>query len=226
MKTIILAGGRGTRLPQSARDTHKVLVPVHGKPILDHQLDALARHGLTDMRLALGFRADQIVRHLAATGRAHIEYVIEPQPLGTGGAVRFAAEGMTEPFLVLNGDTFADFDFREIAGAHKPGTALLVSHWRDDARDFGLLDVKGDRIRAFLEKPVQPTAGFINAGCYILHPEHLAGINAASFMLEQAVFPRLAERGLLRTVRHRGFWADLGTEERLAEVQNIDSPLA
>ncbi|MBI4132364.1 MAG: nucleotidyltransferase family protein [Candidatus Sungbacteria bacterium] len=225
MKTIILAGGRGTRLPHSARDIPKALVRVHGKTILDHQLDALAKHGLTDVRLSLGFRADQIIAHLAASGRGHIEYAVESEPLGTGGAVRFAAEGLTEPFLVLNGDTLADFDFSAILRAHETGTALMVSHWREDARDFGLLDVAKDRIQAFLEKPSEPQPGFINAGCYILHPEHLEGAPDTAFMLEQAIFPRLAGQGLLRTMRHRGFWTDLGTEERLAEVQGDESML-
>lgn len=215
MKTIILAGGRGTRLPHSARDIPKALVRVRGKAILDRQLDMLARHGLTDVRLSLGFRADQIITHLAATGRANVEYVVESEPLGTGGGVRFAATDLREAFLVLNGDTMADFDIPAIMGAHEPGTALVVSHWLSDARDFGLLDVSGNRIRAFLEKPQEPCPGFINAGCYVLAPEHLADIPERAFMLEHDVFPRLAAAGLLRTHPHQGFWTDLGTEERL-----------
>lgn len=226
MKAIILAGGRGTRLPHSARDIPKALVPVHGKTILDHQLELLARHGMTDVRLALGFRADQIAAHLASSGRFGIEYIVEPEPLGTGGAARSAAGGIAEPFLVLNGDTISDFDFRSIIRAHQPGSALMVSHWLEDARDFGLLDVAGSRIRAFLEKPAEPMAGFINAGCYILHPEHLADIHERSFMLEQEVFPRLAASGLLYAVPHAGFWSDLGTEARLAEVRARPLPAA
>lgn len=224
MKAIILAGGRGTRLPQSARDIPKALVTVHGKTILDHQLDALARHGLGDVTLSLGFRADQIVAHLVATGRSRVGHVIESEPLGTGGALRFASRDFNGPFLVLNGDTLADFYFKSILDAHEPGAALMVSHWQEDARDFGLLDVADGRIRAFLEKPKEPQPGFINAGCYILQPDHFAGISEPAFMLEQAVFPRLAEQGLLRTVRHRGFWQDVGTEERLAEVLGRQLP--
>lgn len=224
MKAIILAGGRGTRLPHSARDIPKALVPVHGTTILDRQLDALARHGLTDVRLSLGFRAEQIVAHLAASGRAGIEHVVEPEPLGTGGALRFATSDLSGPFLALNGDTLADFDFSAIVRAHEPGLALMVSHWRDDARDFGLLDVAGGRIRAFLEKPKELQSGFINAGCYILHPEHLRDAPARSFMLEQEIFPKLAAAGLLQAVAHGGFWQDLGTEERLAGVQNGSAP--
>ena len=218
MKAIILAGGRGTRLPHSAHDIPKALVRVHGKTILDHQLDALARHGLTDVRLSLCFRANQIVAHLASTGRSNTERVIEPEPLGTGGAVRFASRDLAEPFLVLNGDIIADFDFRKIVGAHAADTALMVSHWREDARDFGLLDIVGDRIGAFLEKPPLLQPGFINAGCYILHPEHLRDMPSGPFMLERDIFPGLAVAGRLRTISHEGFWQDLGTEDRLAQV--------
>lgn len=224
MKVIILAGGRGTRLPRSAADTHKVLVSVHGKSILDHQLESLARHGLTDVRLSLGFRAARVVRHLRTSGRSHIEHVIEPEPLGTGGAVRFAARGVGQPFLVLNGDTLADFDFSAIIRAHEPGTALMVSCWRDDARDFGLLDVRGASISAFLEKPSEPRPGLINAGCYVLEPVHLDRLGKGASMLETDLFPRLAADGFLRTFRHDGFWQDVGTEERLAEVARRPLP--
>lgn len=218
MKVIILVGGRGTRLPRSARDIPKALVPVRGRTILDRQLDALRQHGLLDIRLALGFRADQIIAHLAATGRDNIDYVIESKPLGTGGAVKLASRGMAEPFLVLNGDTLADFDFSGIISGHQPGSAIMVSHWRDDARDFGLLDISNGRIRAFLEKPAEPRSGFINAGCYILEPRHLEHIEEEAFMLEQDIFPYLASSGVLQSVVHSGFWEDLGTEQRLAAI--------
>ncbi|MDP3727775.1 MAG: sugar phosphate nucleotidyltransferase, partial [bacterium] len=184
----------------------------------------LARHGLTNVTLALGFRADQVVMHLARTGRRHIEHVIESESLGTGGAVRLASHGLAGPFFVLNGDTLADFDFSSISRSHEPGSALMVSCWREDARDFGLLDVADGAIRSFLEKPAEPRSGFINAGCYILQPDHFVGASAPAFMLEQAIFPRLAERGLLYTVHHRGFWEDVGTEERLAAVRSREFP--
>ena len=219
MKVIILAGGMGTRLPNSAKDIPKALVPIYGKTILDHQLELLEKHGLTDVRLSMGFRADQIVEHLKKTGRGRIEYIVEEKPLGTGGGALLAASGLTDDFLVLNGDVVTDFDFTEILKNHKSGTPVLVAAWRDDARDFGLLDIDGVRIRAFLEKPTEPTPGYINAGCYILHPKHFEGISERSFMLEKEVFPRLAQSGELRTFIHTGFWQDVGTEERLYQVR-------
>ncbi|MFY9462374.1 MAG: nucleotidyltransferase family protein [Candidatus Sungiibacteriota bacterium] len=219
MKVIILAGGRGTRLLRSAKDIPKALVPIRGKTILDHQLELLAKHGLTDVRLSLGFRAEQIVVHLKKTGRDSVEYIIEPEPLGTGGAVRFAAKGLKDDFMVLNGDIISDFDFTELLCSHEPETPLIVSTWREDARDFGLLGIVNGKIRAFLEKPETLRPGFINAGCYILHPKHLEDIEEKAFMLEKDIFPRLAEEGELRTHVHLGFWQDVGTEERLAQVR-------
>ena len=219
-KVIILAGGRGTRLPHSARGIHKVLVEIRGKTILDRQLDLLARHGLTDVRLALGFRADQIVAHLKNTSRANVEYVVENEPLGTGGGLRLAAEGLSGPFLVLNGDTIADFDFTSIIRSHQPDTALIVSYPVEDARDFGLLRLDGEWVREFLEKSPEPKSGHINAGCYILHTDHFVGVPPGHFMLEQEVLPRLARQGLMRTFIHCGFWEDAGTEERLLRLRN------
>lgn len=223
MKVIILAGGRGTRLSESAKDIPKVLVPIHGKTILDHQLELLEKHGLTDIRLSLGFRANHIIEHLQKTGRGHVEYVVEDEPLGTGGAVRFSTRDLDGDFMVWNGDIVTDLDLGELLQSHRPGNALMVASWREDARDFGLLDIHDGRIQAFLEKPTTPQPGFINAGCYVLHPRHFGGVNEKSFMLEKDIFPRLASSGELHTFIHRGFWQDVGTEERLSEVKNKKS---
>lgn len=224
MKVIILAGGRGTRLPNSAKDIPKALVPIDGrKTMLDHQLELLAAHGLTDVRLSLCFRADQIIQHLRDADKNHIEYCVETEPLGTGGAVRFAADDLNDDFMVLNGDTISNFNFSEILRHHTPGMPLIVSAWREDARDFGLLEIQNGKITAFLEKPTELKSGYINAGCYILHPVHLEHIKEKTFMLEKEVFPHLAATGNLRAFVHKGFWQDAGTEERLASVRNFES---
>ncbi len=215
-----MAGGRGTRLPNAAKDIPKTLVQIHGKTILDRQLELLEKHGLTDVRLSLGFRSDQIIAYLQQNRRDHIEYVIEDEPLGTGGAIRFASEDLSDDFVVINGDVVTDLDFTDLLRRHAPSTAMVVAAWREDARDFGLLDIHEGKIRAFLEKPAEPQSGYINAGCYILHPKHFEGIAEKSFMIEKDIFPRLAESGELRTFVHRGFWQDIGTEERLAEMRS------
>ncbi|RJQ36819.1 nucleotidyltransferase family protein [Candidatus Parcubacteria bacterium] len=215
---LILSGGRGTRLPNSARDIPKALVEIGGQAILERQLRALADAGFTRVRLALGFRADQIIRFVTDRGLA-CDWMIEPEALGTGGAVRFAAADFREPFAVLNGDTIADFDFLALARSHVPGHALMAAHWRDDARDFGLLHIEDGLIKEFREKPSEPTAGHINAGLYVLEPEHRDRLPQGFSMLEQHLFPVLAAEGKLRAFEHRGRWEDLGTELRLARMR-------
>ncbi len=224
MKVIILAGGQGTRLPVSARDIPKALVSVGPRTILGHLLEGLLSHGFGDIRLALGFRAEQVMGFLKEQGY-RCECVWEPKPLGTGGATKFAARELSEPFMVLNGDTFADFDYPAIARSHQPGTGLIVSHWKEDNRDYGVLEIDGDRIREFLEKPPEPRAGFIHAGCSILEPDDVRAVREDVFMLEREIYPTLARAGRLKTVRHEGFFEDVGTEERLARVR-ASPPLA
>ena len=218
---IILAGGKGTRLPLSARDIPKALVDVGGRPILAHQIDWLVSSGFERIRLALGHRAEAVISFADGAGY-RCEYMVEPEPLGTGGAVKFASHGLTEPFLVLNGDILADFDFAAIIRSHQPDTALLVSHWRDDASDFGLLEIDGEEsVREFREKPERREPGHINAGCYILHPEDVHAVPQRAFMLEQELFPKLAAAGRLKPHIHRGWWEDLGTEERLERARSV-----
>ncbi|MBI4359754.1 MAG: NTP transferase domain-containing protein, partial [Candidatus Jacksonbacteria bacterium] len=100
MKVIILAGGRGTRLQESAKDIPKALVKIDGKPILQHQIDLFLKHGFSDIRFALGYKSNQIIAYL--NGR--YEYVVETEPLGTGGALKFASSDLREPFIAVNGD--------------------------------------------------------------------------------------------------------------------------
>lgn len=218
MKVIILAGGRATRLPRSAANIPKALVPVGGRPILSHLVDGLLAAGLSDIRLALGFRAEQIISYLREQGYP-CEHVVEPELLGTGGAVKFAARDLEGPFMVLNGDILVNFDYPEIMRAHQPGSALLVSCWQDDNRDYGFLRIEDDRIAEFLEKPAEPRSGLVSAGCSILEPEQVQEVPQDVFMLETEVYPRLAREGRLKTIRHPGSFVDIGTEERLARVR-------
>lgn len=222
MKVIILAGGRGTRLPISARDIPKPLVEVAGRPIIQHQIERFHAAGLSDIRLALHFRADQIIDFINRNSYA-CEYVIEPEPLGTGGAVRFAMRDLTGPALILNGDILGNFDLRAMTDSYRPGEATLMAHWKEDARDFGLLHIEGDRVMRFMEKPKEAVAGYTSVGCYILEPEHFAGIPEGPFMLERDLFPELARQGRIRAHIHTGFWDDLGTEERLAGARADNS---
>ena len=218
MKIIILAGGKGTRLPRSAKNIPKPLVKIAGKTILQHQVDILKKHGLADIRFSLGYEANQIIDYL----KNKYEYIIESEPLGTGGAIKFASKDLKQEFMVLNGDILSNIDFSEFIKFHKdvPQTNSLMV-WRcPDARDYGLLDLAGKKATKFLEKPEHPTTGYINAGFYILSPNIFKNIKKVSFSIERDIFPKLAKKGQLAAYIHKGYWTDLGTEKRLKEARN------
>ena len=214
MKAIILAGGRGTRLPESAKDIPKALVEVNSKFVIDHQLELLERHGVKEVVFALGFRNEQLINHI----NGKYEYVVESVPLGTGGAIKFASQKLNEPFLALNGDILSDIDFSDFISHFKQqenivGSMTLV--WMENAKDYGLVLHDDHKIHTFTEKPEEPTAGHINAGCYILTPGIFKEIDRESFSIEKEIFPKLASQKSLSAYIHNGKWIDMGTEERL-----------
>ncbi|MBI2625247.1 MAG: nucleotidyltransferase family protein [Candidatus Nealsonbacteria bacterium] len=224
MKAIILAGGRATRLPNSARDIPKALVRVGSKTIIEHQIDWMSRQGIYDIRLALGYMADQIINHL---GRKY-EYVIEKEPLGTGGAIKFASLDLTSNFLVVNGDIVTNLNINGLMESFQrsPFQNIVSLCQVGNPESFGLVKIDGARILEFFEKPdrglieSQP-AYFINAGVYILSPDIFKNIEPKSFLIEKEIFPILAKEGRLGGFLHQGFWQDLGTEERLARVRKM-----
>lgn len=216
MKVIILAGGRGTRLPASAKDIPKALVEIEGKPILQHQLDLLERHGLTDIRLALGYRAEKVIEYM--DGR--YEHVVEPEPLGTGGAIKFASEDLNknETFMVINGDILSNVDVAEFVRTHRKRTNAMVIAYESKNKDFGMIDInESGKILAFKEKPQTPQDGYVNVGFYILNSDLIAAYPKRAFSIEYDIFPQLAHAGMLHSFIHKGFWIDIGTEERLVK---------
>lgn len=220
MKVIILAGGKGTRLPHSAKNIPKSLVKIGRKTILQHQIDLLKKHGLTDIRLSLGYKSAHIIDYT----KGKYEYVIESQPLGTGGAIKFAAQDLKNDFMVLNGDILCNIDFAKFINAHKANPSLktlgtLAVYYLKSAKDFGLIEIKDGRMTKFLEKPEYPIAGYISVGFYILSPEAFKGIKKTSFSIEKDVFPKLAANDNASIFIHEGYWTDAGTEERLKQAR-------
>lgn len=217
MKVIILAGGKATRLPQSAKNIPKSLIKVGKKTILQHQIDLLKKHGLTDIRLSLGYRANEIINYL----NGKYEYIIEPEPLGTGGAIKFASKGLKDDFMVLNGDVLSDINLSEFIKFHKKNKLFgTIAAWHcEDCCDYGMIEVKGEKITKFLEKPTNKCAGYINAGFYILSPKIFKSIKKTSFSIENDVFPELAKNHQLSAYIYKGYWTDLGTEKRLEEAK-------
>ena len=214
MKVIILAGGKATRLPVSCKENPKSLIKIKDKPILQYQIDILEKYGLKDIRFSLGHKAEQIINYL--NGR--YEYEIEPESLGTGGAIKFAAKDLKEDFLVLNGDILADFNFSEFLKFHQNhiGENAMAIKELPDTSSYGVVEFdEQNLIQNFIEKENSGSRGFINAGFYVLSPKIFENIQQDKFSIERDVFPFLAKEKKLSAFIHNGQWIDVGTEERL-----------
>ena len=156
------------------------------------------------------------------------EYVVESESLGTGGAIKFASKDLKEEFLVLNGDILTDLNLSQFIETfqNSPFPNSIAIYRVSDPGGFGLVKTESDKVLGFIEKPTleisekEPNK-FINAGIYILSPEVFKDIPQKSFLVEREVFPRLAAEGKLLAFFHKGFWQDIGTEERLEEVRKL-----
>jgi mannose-1-phosphate guanylyltransferase len=223
VQALILVGGEGTRLRPLTSTTPKPVVPLVHQPSITYQLEWLRSHGVEEVILACGFLPDRM-RAVLGDGEAlglTLRYVVEPEPLGTGGALKYAEDLLAERFLMLNGDTLTDIDLTALLAQHREtgarGTLALVPV--EDISAYGLVPLHADRsVREFLEKPGPDAVvdtDLINAGAYVLEREILAELPPAgtNVSIERDVFPRLVGRGLYGYEAH-AYWMDLGTPDR------------
>ena len=222
MQALILVGGEGTRLRPLTSTMPKPIVPLAGQPFITYMLEWLRSHGVDDVVLACGFLPDRLREVLGDGGQLGIRlrYVEEPEPLGTGGALKFSEDLLDERFFMLNGDTLTDIDLTAQLAQHERtgarGTLALIGV--DDPSSYGLVRLAPDRsVKGFLEKPSpdQIDTNLINAGAYILEREVLAEMPPAgtNVSIERDVFPKLVGRGLYG-YPHDAYWLDIGTPDR------------
>jgi mannose-1-phosphate guanylyltransferase len=224
MQALILAGGEGTRLRPLTSTVPKPVVPLVDRPFIAFMLDWLHRHDVDDVIMSCGFLASG-VRNVLGDGSAYglrLRYVEEPQPLGTGGAVKFAESLLDERFLMLNGDVLTDLDVSAQLALHEArgARATIALTPVEDPSAYGLVrTTNSGEVTEFVEKPApdQIDTRNISAGAYVLERsvlELLAPDEAAS--IERDVFPRLVGEGLYGYVSD-GYWLDIGTPERYLE---------
>lgn len=222
-QAVILVGGLGTRLGEMTRLVPKPLLEVAGRPFLDYILDDLSRYPtIQDILLLAGYQAGQVVdRYDGKRWRgAHVSVISEPAQLGTGGALKHAADRLDAKFLLLNGDSFFDVNMLDVAApAHSPAI-VRVALKKDHAGDrYGRVLLDRDFIKTFLPAGVQPN-GPINSGVYCVDREILSFIDELPCSLEQVVFPRLAESGQLRATLYDGFFVDIGVPADFERAQS------
>ncbi len=229
---IILAGGLGTRLRPLTDETPKPLLHIKGKPIIERAIDNFRKHGITDIILSIGYKADTIKEYFkdgAAFG-VKISYCIEDEPLGTGGAIKKAAEGITETFIAINGDNLANFDWTSQLKEHKESGAkiTLALFPVDDVTQFGIAELDGKRIIRFIEKPSveEAPSNLNNAGGYVMEPESLDMLPEGKSSIERDCFEKLASESALFAFTHKGQWFPTDTLEKYQKADQEFIPVS
>jgi D,D-heptose 1,7-bisphosphate phosphatase len=223
----ILAGGLGTRLGALTATTPKPLLPIGDRPFLAWLMRELRRFGVEEFLLLTGHLSDQVammVQTLAdcLPGPVRIVTSEEPEQAGTGGAVFHARTKLADRFLLCNGDSLFDFNLTRVlrdASADEPGTiGRLVLRSIADASRYGMVELEGDRVSAFHERPPPATPGVINAGIYVFD-RTLIGELTGACSLERDIMPLLAARGALRGTMAQGYFRDIGEPSDLARAR-------
>ncbi len=231
MRAVVLVGGFGTRLRPLTYSVPKPMLPVGHVAIIERLVANLVAGGVTEVTLALGFKPEPFMEAFP-DGRcagADLRYAVEPEPLDTAGAIRFAADaaGIDDTFVVANGDVLTDLDIAALVAFHRERGAEATLHLIavDDPSAFGVVAIDDDgRIGRFVEKPAPGTApsNLINAGTYVLEPSVLARIPAGEKVsIERVTFPAIvADRGVFGLATD-DYWIDTGKPD-LYLAANID----
>lgn len=218
MKAMILAAGKGERLRPLTLHTPKPLVQVGGKPLIEYHIRALARAGFTELVINHAWLGEQIEAHLGAGDRfgVSIRYSAEGEPLETGGGIHRALPLLgDQPFAVVNGDIWTDYDFAALAlPPERLAHLVLVDNpAHHPAGDFALAE--GNIVEAEAS-----SAKLTYSGIAVLHPRLFADCTAGAFKLAP-LLRRAIAAGQVSGEHHSGRWVDVGTHERLAEVERI-----
>jgi NDP-sugar pyrophosphorylase family protein len=227
VKAIVLVGGEGTRLRPLTYSTPKPLLPIANQAFLERQLSWLAAHGVDEVVLSLGYLPDAFEAHFpeGRFGDLVLRYAVEDHPLGTAGAIRFAAQGIDERLVVCNGDVLTTLDLDALVAFHdaRGAEATICLTKVVDPSAFGVVPTRDDgEVVAFVEKPPKGKAptNWINAGTYVLEPSVLHGIpERLTVSIERETFPRMLDNPRrLYAMASDAYWIDIGTPEKYLQA--------
>jgi NDP-sugar pyrophosphorylase family protein len=219
VEAIILAGGKATRLGEAARGLPKALVPVAGKPIASYQVKQLVSAGVERVIVSCAKDQEAVFQERLAGLGAEIVVAAEPEPLGRGGGLRFAAGRRkgSGPVYALNGDELQDVDLRAMLAAHRAHRAAATIVVAPLQSPFGVVDLESDdRVVGFREAPRLPH--WVSAGVYVLDAEAVDRLPEQGDH-ERSTFPELAAEGKLYGYRHEGFWITVNTPKDLQRAE-------
>ncbi|MCJ7479406.1 MAG: sugar phosphate nucleotidyltransferase [Candidatus Nanohaloarchaeota archaeon QJJ-7] len=197
---VVLGGGRDS----------SCLIPLNGKPVIDHTLDLLEEAGAD--KIVVNTADPEVREHLKGED---IEVFFEDEPLGTAGSLRELEDDIEDSFLVMNGDVLCEVDIEDMLQAHRDGEgiATVALTTVKDASPYGVIRMKGDRIVGFQEKPEEAASHLVNAGAYLLDPEFLKRIPSKEEKREvdiETLFETLANEGRLNGYVYEGEWREVG----------------
>jgi mannose-1-phosphate guanylyltransferase len=228
VKALILAGGFATRLRPISCSRPKTLFPIVNKPLLQWIFERLAADGVDEAIMAVNALTQFYIKQQKPPKCGlKIKYSIDPpkKPLGTGGPIKKAEKliGHNEPFIVLNGDIFAEIDYKKLLETHRRNNALITIALTkvEDPSSFGVVELNGENIKRFVEKPHRNEApsNFINAGAYVLSPEVFSYIpEGRAVSIEREVFPKIAAEGRLFGCCINGLWMDIGKPQEYLQA--------
>ncbi len=216
-KALVLTGGKGVKMRPFTYELPKAMLPVKGRPILDHAFELLRNAGIRDVILLVGPKGDKMRSHFGDGSHygVNISYLEEGKPSGTAIPISKAKGLLNEPFLLIYGDVLAKINLREMIDFHeenKPLVTMAVTS-AEKPGDWGVVNLRGNKIISFAEKPKRPgLSNLVNAGIFVVEPEITNYIPAKKFSrLENDVFPRLIKEGKMAGYIFEGKWLDVGT---------------
>ncbi|MFQ5426487.1 MAG: nucleotide sugar dehydrogenase, partial [Gaiellales bacterium] len=217
---ISLAGGRAERLGAAAEGRPKALVPIGERPLTAYQVDQLRAVGVTRVVISCALGSAGSFREALADVGVEVAVAEEPEPLGRGGGLRFAARecDRTRALLALNGDELCDIDFRGMLDQHEQTRAAATVAVTHLVSSFGVVELDGTVVTGFREAPQLPY--WVNCGMYVLGPEALEKLPERGDH-ERTTFPQLAEEGKLHAYKHRGVWLTVNTPKQLREAREF-----
>src|SRR3989344_584355 len=227
---IIVAGGLGTRLRPLTEATPKPLLPIHGKPIIEHVIKNLKRYGITKIIISTGYKAEQVQQYFGdgSSLGVSINYALESEPLGTGGGGKQALKKVSKPFFLIWGDNLMDINYsrmeQEFFSVEVP-LIMALTH-REDVENFGVAKLEGRKITTFVEKPKREDAPstLINAGAFIIDPACLQLLPDGKSSLEKDCFEKLAPQGKIAAFIHQGQWFPTDTLEKYHHANSFFQP--
>jgi mannose-1-phosphate guanylyltransferase len=230
-QAFILAGGKGERLRPLTENIPKPMILIKGKPILEWILINLAEYGIKEIILSVGFKHEKIMNYFGKEFKGiKIDYAIEKEFLGTGGALKFSEKKLKEKFFMLNGDNLADLNFKKMEEEHNSSKcfASIALIEVENPEAFGIAKLNEKKIIEFIEKPLKENApsNLANAGVYIIEKKSLEFLPEGFNLIEKTLFPKLAEMNLLNSFKHKGQWFATDTKEKLLHAEKNFNPFS